>query len=435
MACSVTISEPNEAADKPWGSSGRRQSAAARNGLATVRYLLVAVALAAAAALSVPAWAQTRDLQAEQKTADDLAKNYSKEEMQQALQTKQRFDLYGLHFESDQAAINVDGKSLLDDIATALKNFPDWGLRIVGHTDATGDPQPNEALSLDRANAIKAALVQRGIDPQRLLTAGAGESRPAAVNNTPEGRALNRRVELIRFTDSAEAKKMLKAMSDYLAAQKAISFEYNGTLEVVTNDDQKLALASSGAVLLNRPDKIRTERSGGFVDSETLFDGKTLTLLGKNAKKYAQLDVPGTIDGLIDELRDKYDRPLPAADLLTSNAYAMLIDGAYNSKDLGSGVINGTECDFLAFRKDEVDFQVWIAQGDKPYPCKFVVTSKTVADAPAYSVEFRNWKTGADVAVDDFTFKNTIGAEKIEVKELQEKLSDLPPNFSIGGGK
>ena len=147
-------------------------------------------------------------------------------------------------------------------------------------------------------------------------------------------------------------------MSDYLAAQKAISFDYNGTLEVVTNDDQKLALASSGSVLLNRPDKIRTERSGGFVDSETLFDGKTLTLLGKNAKKYTQLDVPGTIDGLIDELGDKYDRPLPAADLLTSNAYAMLMDDAYNSKDLGSGVINGVECDFFAFRKDEVDFQV-----------------------------------------------------------------------------
>ena len=61
MACSITISERNDAPDKPWGSSGRRQSAPARSGLARVRYLLAAVALAAAAALSVPAWAQTRD--------------------------------------------------------------------------------------------------------------------------------------------------------------------------------------------------------------------------------------------------------------------------------------------------------------------------------------------------------------------------------------
>ena len=63
------------------------------------------------------------------------------------------------------------------------------------------------------------------------------------------------------------------------------------------------------------------------------------------------------------------------------------------------------------------------------------MTTRTVEDGPAYGVEFRNWKTGADVAADDFMFKNTMGAEKIEVKELQEKLGDLPPNFSSGGGK
>ena len=69
--------------------------------------------------------------------------------MEQALQTKEHFDLYGLRFESDKATIPADAQSLLDDIATALKNFPDWNLRIVGHTDATADPQHNQALSLE----------------------------------------------------------------------------------------------------------------------------------------------------------------------------------------------------------------------------------------------------------------------------------------------
>ena len=199
-------------------SSGKRNSGltAARHVHSTAKYVLAAFTLTiGVAALSVPAWAQT---------ADDLAKQYKIETMEQALQTKERYDLYGLRFESDQSTIPADAKSLLDDIATTLKNFPDWHLRIVGHTDATGDPEPNEALSLERADAIKAALVERGIDAQRLAAAGAGEKRPVAANDTPEGRALNRRVELIRFTNSAEAKRLLKAMSDYLAAQKAISF-------------------------------------------------------------------------------------------------------------------------------------------------------------------------------------------------------------------
>ena len=56
--------------------------------------------------------------------------------------------------------------------------------------------------------------------------------------------------------DEADAKRLLKSMSDYMAAQKALSFDYDATLEVVTKDDQKLALASSGSVRLNRPDKI-----------------------------------------------------------------------------------------------------------------------------------------------------------------------------------
>ena len=134
-------------------------------------------------------------------TAEEQERSYRLDTMEQALQTKERFDLYGLHFDSDSATIQPESNSLLDDIATALKNFPDWHLRIVGHTDSTGDPEHNVHLSLDRALAIEAALVQRGVDAHRLVTAGLGEGSPVTSNATPEGRALNRRVELVRVTD------------------------------------------------------------------------------------------------------------------------------------------------------------------------------------------------------------------------------------------
>lgn len=407
----------------PGGSEGpsRRRRSSRPTAILGV---LVAFALAAGVGISnAPASAQT---------AEDLAKQYKRESMEQALQTRQRYDLYGLHFDSDQSTIPVEAQPLLDDIATALTNFPEWGLRIVGHTDATGEVEKNDALSLERADAIKAELVQRGVDAQRLLTAGAGEQRPVAANDTAEGRALNRRVELVRFTDSAEAKRLLKAMSDYMAAQTAMSFGYDSTLEVVTRDDQKLALASSGTVTLNRPEKIRATRSGGFVDVEFLFDGKTLTLLGKGLNKYTQVAIPGTVDHLIDELQDTYDRPLPAADLLMSGSYDELMEGVYDSKDLGSGVVNGAECDFLAFRKDEVDWQIWIAQGDRPYPCRFVVSSKQIAGGPQYTVQVRDWKTGGEVAADDFMFMNSTNAEMIDVADLKDKVGELPDNFSLG---
>jgi len=232
-----------------------------------------------------------------------------------------------------------------------------------------------------------------------------------------------------------EAKILLKAMSDYLAAQKAISFEYDTNLEIVTKDNQKLALASSGTVDLTRPDRIRATRSGGFADIETIFDGKTLTLLGKNANVYSQIEIPGTIDNLVDELKDKYNRPLPAADLIMSNAYEQLMPGVVDVKDLGSGVIGGKECDHLAFRKKDVDWQIWIAQGDRPYPCRYVITSTSIAGGPQYSIQIRDWKTGNDVASDNFSFKAPAGAKKVDPKDIKKYMPDLPSNFVIGGAK
>jgi hypothetical protein len=231
--------------------------------------------------------------------------------------------------------------------------------------------------------------------------------------------------------DQADAKRLLKAMSDYMAAQKALSFGYDATLEVVTKDEQILALASSGTVTLKRPDKIRATRSGGFADVEISFDGKTLTLLGKDLNTYAQHDVPGTVDHLVDELRDKHNRPLPAADLLLSDSYDALMLDVVDVKDLGSGVIGGVECDYLAFRAKEVDWQIWIAQGERPYPCRYVITSKFMDGRPQYSIQIRDWKAGEEVAATDFSFKNPTKARKVELANL-EGTDELPEHFVIG---
>jgi hypothetical protein len=90
--------------------------------------------------------------------------------------------------------------------------------------------------------------------------------------------------------------------------------------------------------------------------------------------------VPSPIDHLIDELQDKYDGPVPGADLLQSNVCDALMPLIIDAKDLGSGVIGGVECDHLAFRTNEVDWQIWIAQGARPYPCRYVIPSKLVHD-------------------------------------------------------
>lgn len=118
--------------------------------------------------------------------------------MEQSLRTMRSYDLYGIRFDFDKSTIRPETGSLITDIAVMLKNNPTWRLQINGHTDSIGDAAYNQRLSAERAAAVKNALVKLDVDGSRLQTAGFGETKPKGDNSTLEGRALNRRVELVR---------------------------------------------------------------------------------------------------------------------------------------------------------------------------------------------------------------------------------------------
>lgn len=232
--------------------------------------------------------------------------------------------------------------------------------------------------------------------------------------------------------DEAQARELVKAMSDYLAAQQTISFNFDSSLEIVTTDDQKLTIASSGSLAMERPDKLRVTRRGGFASVEAVFDGTTLSLANTDAKAYVQAELPGTVEQLIDRLRDEFKRPLPAADLLLPDVKGSLLPLFHEVKDLGSGVIHGVECDHVAFRADEVDWQLWIAQGETPYPCRFTITSKKMTGWPQYTLDVTDW--GAGSAPADFAFVAPEGAKKVEVADLPD-FDEVAGIYSIEGGQ
>lgn len=107
--------------------------------------------------------------------------------------------VYGIYFDFNSAAVRPESEPALKEIADAIKSNPNWNLRIEGHTDNVGGDAYNLTLSNRRAAAAKQALsAQYHIDPGRVTSQGFGASRPKAPNDTPEGRALNRRVEVCR---------------------------------------------------------------------------------------------------------------------------------------------------------------------------------------------------------------------------------------------
>ena len=119
--------------------------------------------------------------------------------IEQSLAEQKHALVYGIYFKFAHADIRPQSEAILKQIAVALKNNPEWHLSIVGHTDNVGGDVANLELSRRRAAAVKAALVERyGISAERLTSSGYGASQPQEKNDTPQGRARNRRVELIR---------------------------------------------------------------------------------------------------------------------------------------------------------------------------------------------------------------------------------------------
>lgn len=107
-------------------------------------------------------------------------------------------------FDVDRAALRPGGQRLVQQLATVLNEFPQRNALIEGHTDSTGSDAHNQALSNQRAQAVRSALLQQGIAGARISARGYGESRPVSDNNTAGGRQMNRRVEIVLSDDNGQ---------------------------------------------------------------------------------------------------------------------------------------------------------------------------------------------------------------------------------------
>jgi hypothetical protein len=221
-----------------------------------------------------------------------------------------------------------------------------------------------------------------------------------------------------------DAHALLKAMSDFLAGQKILSFSYQSSLEAVTPDFEKLQFVSSGTANLTRPDKLRVSRTGGFADVDVGFDGTTLTIHGKNLDAYASIEAKGSLDDLLERLVDA-GVEAPGADLLSENVFDLLMSDVVDAKHISSAFVDGVECEYLTFRTPEIDWQIWIEAGAKPIPRRYVITSKHVGQAPQYTLEIRDFRSGPDVPNVSYKIDMPAGARKVDLSELQF-LDELP---------
>ncbi|GHT90201.1 hypothetical protein FACS1894101_2400 [Betaproteobacteria bacterium] len=118
--------------------------------------------------------------------------------LKDALDKEGHVALY-INFDVDKATIRPDSQDIVAEIAKLLENNPDLKIRIEGHTDNTGEAAHNQTLSENRASAVFGTLLAKGIAQNRLESQGFGATKPIADNKTEEGKAKNRRVEIVKL--------------------------------------------------------------------------------------------------------------------------------------------------------------------------------------------------------------------------------------------
>lgn len=241
--------------------------------------------------------------------------------------------------------------------------------------------------------------------------------RPALRVVALLGSALLSTAASAQSTD-AEARAILKAMSDYIGSLGAIETNVDTSLEIVTPEMEKIAFTATSVLKMVRPNQVRLERSGGYSNIEFLFDGSALTVRDRDGKRYAQVPVKGNTDELVNAIHDQLGLAVPGADLLLRDSYSVLVADVLEAKVIGQGMVGGQMCDHVAFRNLDTDWQLWIRQGPDKAPCKMVITSKTVGMAPQYVTHVRSWTANPRFPAGTFAFKPAADERRLDLGQM-----------------
>jgi hypothetical protein len=222
-----------------------------------------------------------------------------------------------------------------------------------------------------------------------------------------------------------KADKILKEMSENLAALKKFSFTSRGYYEVyVDSVVKKIQITNMGKLSLQKPDKLKVEREGEKADLEMYLNNGQFTLYGTKNNMYATASTGADLDKTVDYLKENLGIYLPAGDLLYSDVYKTLTQDVVSSAYVGQSMAGDVLCDHLAFSAKEVDWQIWVEAGENKLPRRYVITSRKEEGMPEYAIEISEWNTKPKLKDKLFVFNPPSGAVKIDFlthKDIQTR--------------
>jgi hypothetical protein len=218
-----------------------------------------------------------------------------------------------------------------------------------------------------------------------------------------------------------KADEALHRMSDYLGSLKSFRVDVATADERVTTDGQKVQQLKESHVSARRPNELRIDRRGPAGRVVFRYDGKQYSLDAPDKKVYATAAAPPSIDAAIDDARDRLQIDAPGGDLMVRDPYAALTDGLITGRYLGMEPIGEQMAQHIAVTKKDVDYELWIADGDEPVPLRYVITTKDLPARPQATIELSKWQTNAPIADDSVAFTPPPGSKRVAFARPQEQ--------------
>jgi len=211
-----------------------------------------------------------------------------------------------------------------------------------------------------------------------------------------------------------DAGTILKNMSAKLSAAERFSVSGSRNIDPTLLASRKLKRNAKVEAAVIRPNKVAASSTSGGLTRRFIYDGHDVTLYDLEMNHYATVKGASTIDRTVDKIINKWDFHPPMADLLVSNPYRSLTQGALSGKTNGTQWIGGVKCQRVAVSKEAVDWEIWIASSDQ-LPRKLEITFKNEAGNPKVRLLFNRWNLNPKLEDSQFTFDPPKDAVEIEM--------------------
>jgi hypothetical protein len=213
----------------------------------------------------------------------------------------------------------------------------------------------------------------------------------------------------------AQARTILMRMAGHLGGAQSFSVSLRSGYDVVQKSGQKIEFGETRRIALSRPDKLRIEAEGSDGRKTlTVFDGKEIVRVDAAHNAYASAPQPGNIDATITHIVRELGLRMPLAVLLMSRLPAELEARVKAIDYVEKTSLQGAPAHHLAARTADIDFQVWVADGDKPVPLRVVITYRKSPGQPQYWAQFADWNMAPALNDAAFAAQPPAGALKVD---------------------